>query len=64
MCILLNIKIHFYEVQKDMSYSIVRPPNHYIQFYKGSGPRAFSLTLGTISQINNTGIKRREETDR
>lgn len=26
MCILLNVKINFYEVQKDMSDSIVRPP--------------------------------------
>ena len=57
------LKSIFYEVQKDMSDSIVSPapPHHYIQFYKGSGPQAFSLTLGTLSQINNTDIKQRGE---
>ena len=40
MCILLNVKIHFYEVQKDMSDSIVSPPpSHYIQFTKRMDPR-------------------------
>ena len=57
------LKSIFYEVQKDMSDSIVSPapPHLYIQFYKGSGPQAFSLTLGTLSQINNTDIKQRGE---
>lgn len=32
MCILLNVKIHFYEVQKDMSDSIVSPPPPVITF--------------------------------
>lgn len=36
-------------------------PNHHIQFYKGSGPKASLLTVQSLTQIKNIEIKQRTQ---